>query len=581
MKKHIIPIFILSIAFTFLQSCGEKTTPTQVIESFYQSINNGKFIEISSKLDLIPDRQEIFVQVDKEAQAFYNNKATSEDKTMLNQLFKVSELKEVISENKKSAEVSFKLTVSGKAIYNMETFLRKTEEGWKMVPSGGIFNLFGYENVLRHMPSLDQSLSKNELNSYQVKKELIDYSTSVKKASKNKLFDQILSKYKNPRKGSYKEAIVIDAEEFGRFKEGLCSFRRGDFWGFMDTEGNIVIEPKLRFGEYRYHQYNGKSIKFPFFSYGFCLVYNEEGWPIYINKNGDTEIDGTYRFIEAAPFIGNYANIGIIKPRPANHYSLKQKRAYTTNYNTYINRNGLVRWDIGAREVLGSMIAYANTPTEGITAFKGKNNLYGFRKFEGEIIIPAQFTKFQNFSEGIAWVEKEDEYGRKKWGAIDKSGTIKVEFIYEKMPQNFQCGRAALVTPNQNRRVEFIDTNGETIYSFDFPHSFGSLNPYILGIAKGKDINGNTVMSPRTAYNFPIYRLASFAPEFKWENANVDPIFYTTTGDDGYFRSKNREFGDHFFYQNKRFYDYGRSDDKLRFHGFRGPDGNFKIIMFN
>src|ERR1035437_9241136 len=42
----------------------------------------------------------------------------------------------------------------------------------------------------------------------------------------------------------YGETVKVVADQTGEFSEGLCPVMRDNKWGFINTRGQIVIEPK-------------------------------------------------------------------------------------------------------------------------------------------------------------------------------------------------------------------------------------------------------------------------------------------------------------------------------------------------
>ncbi len=579
--NRILLIFVLVIVSFVFQNCTKQKSPAQLIESYYAAICNGEFEQLEPQLNLIPARKAIFDDYNKKVVDFFATQANQADKDVLAGLFEITEATEQIANDKKSATVKYTLKVNGEDTFNLEARFTKGEEGWQIFPGKGALDFRGYEDVLMYMPSLNNNLSDEELNIFQKETKKIDYLACVTEAAKRNLFDEMLTRFNRKQSGSCTEAVLVDADEFGRFKEGLCAFRRGKFWGFIDVNGKVVIEPKLNYPEYTFVDYDGKKINFPFFSYGLCLVFNNEGWPVYIDKKSNVVIDGSYRFMLAAPFVGNYANVGLAKLKPTHTYPLNEKRGYLTALNAFIDRNGQVEPNLGISEVLGAMEAMATLPHEGLSVFRNDQGLLGFWDINRKIVIPAQFSAVKMFSEGIAWVEKKDDYGRKKWGAIDKTGKTLIDFVYENTPEDFSCGRAAVKPKERNLAADFVDPDGNKIFSTQYNALFSDRKVFKLGLLGDMDCNGNTVMPKRTAHAFPINKLQLFAPDFDWKTADVDEIFYTDLKrGDVEIAALSWKYGTDFVYSNKRFFDYGQTEGEVLFEGFRGPGGNFKIIRY-
>ncbi|PTN09071.1 hypothetical protein [Mangrovibacterium marinum] len=149
------------------------------------------------------------------------------------------------------------------------------------------------------------------------------------------------------------------------------------------------------------------------------------------------------------------------------------------------------------------------------------------------------------------------------------------------VPEDFHCGRAAVKPKERDKAADFIDLKGNKIFSTKFNALFSDQKEFKLGLLGDKDINGNAAMSKRTAHAFPINKLQLFMPEFNWKDANADQIFYTDLRkSDVEIAALSWKYGTEFVYGNKRLFDYGQTDDRVLFEGFRGADGNFKIIRY-
>jgi hypothetical protein len=77
---------------------------------------------------------------------------------------------------------------------------------------------------------------------------------------------------------------------------------------------------------------------------------------------------------------------------------------------------------------------------------------YGFIDKQGNLIIEPLYNTAWDFSEGIAFVKKDDYYG-----CIDKNGTEVLPFVY-KFGYKFKNGLALVRLKNGG--ITYIDKNG-------------------------------------------------------------------------------------------------------------------------
>lgn len=105
-------------------------------------------------------------------------------------------------------------------------------------------------------------------------------------------------------------------DELGPFQDGLAAVRKGNQWGFINADGELVID----FRNDLYWSPNAaaadlgiKAIEKPEFNDGRCLIVKEieDGIPVYgfIDKKGETIIKP--EFLNLRPFENGYT-IGII-----------------------------------------------------------------------------------------------------------------------------------------------------------------------------------------------------------------------------------------------------------------------------
>ena len=124
-----------------------------------------------------------------------------------------------------------------------------------------------------------------------------------------------------------------------------------------------------------------------------------------------------------------------------------------------INRSGKIIYKYD------SAIIYS--PSEGLFAAKekGRNGKRGFVNLEGEVSIPAKFSRVKRFSEGFAAVRN----NKKKWGYINKRGSLMIPYQY-KSAKLFKEGLAPV--ENSKGKWGFINQRGKWIIEPKFKKAF-------------------------------------------------------------------------------------------------------------
>jgi hypothetical protein len=150
------------------------------------------------------------------------------------------------------------------------------------------------------------------------------------------------------------------------FHGGLAAVKSGDRWGYIDTNGALVIQPQF---EAAYD-----------FSEGMAAVRVGEKWG-YIDSSGQMVIQP--QFEAASKFTEGLA-------------AFPQNEQYG-----FIDASGTV--------VIAPQFASAGEFHEGLAAVK-VGELWGYIDAKGALVIPAQFSRSGDFDEGIAsvWVASQD-----------------------------------------------------------------------------------------------------------------------------------------------------------------------------
>lgn len=271
----------------------------------------------------------------------------------------------------------------------------------------------------------------------------------------------------------------------------------GEQWGFIDKEGNVIIDPIL----------NAPSK----FNAGLLPV-NDNGLYGYLDTNGDWAIEP--QFMYAMPFSEGVATIAMLDENQGGPiYSLINHTGRTIT--TF--RDGSGRgWPFknGAAIVGWTNQKYAVVNKTGDMVFETQFDLYqgdettyqfifdgligvctdgkwGFIDSAGEWIIKAQYEGVDRFRDRLCSVKIDG-----KWGVIDTTGKVVVEPKYDWYVR-FNDGLAAV---DIDGKYGYIDKEGKVVIQ----PKYGSAWDFVDGVAwvsteKGTgliDTTGNWVLKP-------------------------------------------------------------------------------------
>jgi hypothetical protein len=219
-----------------------------------------------------------------------------------------------------------------------------------------------------------------------------------------------------------------------KFDEDILAFQQGDYWGYIDTKGKILINPQF-------------SAAYPFQD-GVAIVESNDKYGI-IDKKGAYIVQPVY----------------------------KELNIFSEGLAACVKENGAIEFIDKKGEVkikLNTDIEYAYPFHEGL-ACVCIGDKYGFINTKGEVVIPAKFETPSNFSEGLARVGTEDNHSF-LYGYIDKKGNfvIPAQFVDA---SDFREGMAAV---GQKDMHGYIDKKGKYVinpqyrYVSDFKHGLAS-----------------------------------------------------------------------------------------------------------
>lgn len=272
----------------------------------------------------------------------------------------------------------------------------------------------------------------------------------------------------------------------------------GEQWGFIDTEGNVVIQPLLNSP--------GK------FNAGLLPV-NDNGLYGYIDTDGEWAIQP--QFLYAAPFSEGVATIAMLDATGScpiysliNHTgrTLTTFRADSGRGWPFKNGAAIVGWynqQYAVVDQKGDMVFetqfdqfYGDESTyqfifEGLigVCVDGK---WGFIDSAGEWIIEAQYEAVERFRDGLCTVKIDGQ-----WGVIDTTGQVVVEPAYDW----YVTFSDDLACVEIDGKYGYIDKTGKVAIQpkFDYAYDFAD------GVALARndkghygliDTTGNWVLEP-------------------------------------------------------------------------------------
>ena len=128
--------------------------------------------------------------------------------------------------------------------------------------------------------------------------------------------------------------IINGIDEITPFHEGLAAIRSGNSWGFINSEGEKVIDFRNDLVENPAQRFTNRNYKnYPYFSDGRCLikeVRDDITYYGYIDKNGEVIIKANY--LNATPFDNELAIVIKYYKEKINASNLLQKEIVMYSY---------------------------------------------------------------------------------------------------------------------------------------------------------------------------------------------------------------------------------------------------------
>jgi len=241
------------------------------------------------------------------------------------------------------------------------------------------------------------------------------YKSDTSIVFENGLFEKREQLY-NVSKGLFSKKIFDD--DIKDFGDGLAGCTENGKWGFIDTNFNIVIQP--RFDEVKD------------FQNGYCAVKINGHWG-FINTKGDFVIRP------------KFDDVGI----------------EVNKFGVWVNKKS--KWgfiNFKGDEIIPWIYDRINFFDEGYCGVE-KNGKWGYVDSTGKVVIPFKFSDAAEFSEGYACVALTDSENTS--GYINKKGEAVTSFHYY-YGGYFNEGLAEVMTDkNDTSRFGFIDKKGQII----------------------------------------------------------------------------------------------------------------------
>jgi hypothetical protein len=247
---------------------------------------------------------------------------------------------------------------------------------------------------------------------------------------------------------SQAKAVIFNYDELKPFADGWAAFKRNSLWGFVDIQGNTVIEPIYTFEPY---------YKFGLIHVGIGIqrkgkIYDKEGKLLidsdpYYNLNGFTDS----LFTTACTFGDGAKGIKPIR--------------------YLLDRSGKIALILENENTTSGSTYCSQTPYEGRIWFQDKLDYHkkGFLDLNSRKVIQGQYLEVRNFSNNRAWVKSKLPTGEDRWGAIDTTGRIAVNFTCTQEQQPFKYNRCFVFDGNN---YILIDTAGKLLSDLKFKKAF-------------------------------------------------------------------------------------------------------------
>ena len=268
---------------------------------------------------------------------------------------------------------------------------------------------------------------------------------------------------------SESENIIV--KDCGYFYNGLASFSYHGKYGFLNTDGEVIVDPEYDY-VYDFDKESGLACVFigTMSSWG----YPDEGNYGFIDTEGNVVIDLQYEdgfsFSEGLAAVEKDGKYGFIDVQENVVIPFKWDNAYNFHDGIaqvwknekagYIDKEGNVisepEWD---------QWSSSSTSFDGLIRVNDSLGKYGFIDLTGKLVIPCEYDYANSFSEGYTVVEVDDKYG-----FIDTKGS----YVVDPQWDDASSFSNEIACVKKNDKYGYIDTTGKVVIEpeFDSENSF-------------------------------------------------------------------------------------------------------------
>ncbi|WP_435254640.1 WG repeat-containing protein [Tenacibaculum sp. A30] len=236
-------------------------------------------------------------------------------------------------------------------------------------------------------------------------------------------------------------------------------------FGFVDNEGNLIIENKLgKFENTKLKDCISENIVF--------AIDKSTGKKIAFNLDLKKVIYESYN-----GFVKFGEGIGFVQLLNKNWNPLDKM---SEEYNVFaIDKNGNKLFDIQNGVSLNSSYGSFRDNLARVVVWTNEGNTKTvYINKQGKIILsPKEYDSFGDYSEGLVRVRK-NVNGDYKWGFIDKDGQEVIGFNFSIMPTSFNEGVS--VVKSRDNKYGYINNKGEIIIEPKFKIATGFYKGYAL-----------------------------------------------------------------------------------------------------
>ena len=311
----------------------------------------------------------------------------------------------------------------------------------------------------------------------------IEYYNQYSESSNNKISKTEFKEKDNKNIEINKE---LDTEEF---KNNIYAFEENGLYGFKNSYGEILINPKYDFADSS--------------SEGLTTVYIDGKYG-YIDSKDNLLIENKYDYAE--PFTNGFAIVDFEDGKTGIIDKEGNELFKTDKYNLL--------------EIVDNYIAVSNNED---------NTQIGYLDIKGNQIGEIKYNNLWGFVDGIARVEYEGKYGY-----INNKGQEIIPLIYE-YADEFKNGYAIV---NNGEKLKLIDTNGNEveIKSLSFRNSYRG---FVDDIIVGQDISTLESVVLNKDFN-ELYRLP-VGYTFTGESKSGLRVFYNDYNGLSFMDSKGKQ----------------------------------------